>query len=85
MNPTIVDEAHRLLDGIEPTCEHRSASGEMTCCTEASWLLRVSCGHSAFFCESHRATMSADLGQRGQALRCAGHGGKRVLYDWVAV
>lgn len=85
MNPTVVDEAHRLLSGIEPTCEYRSAGGEMTCSTEATWLLRVSCGDSAFFCDGHRQTTMTGLAERGEALRCARHGGKRVLYDWVAI
>lgn len=84
MNPTVVDEAHRLLDGIEPTCEYRSADGEMVCSTEAAWLLRVSCGDSAFFCDGHRDTLTRDLGN-GDALYCAGHGGRRVQYDWVAI
>ncbi len=86
MNPAAdVDEAHRLLDGIEPTCEYRSARGEMICSTEAAWLLRVSCGDSAFFCDGHRGAMEHSLTAGGEALYCAGHGGKRVLYDWVAV
>lgn len=85
MNPTVVDEAHRLLSGIEPTCEYRSEHGEMTCSTEAEWMLRVSCGDSAFFCEGHRRTMESSLRERGAALYCAKHGGRRVQYDWVEI
>lgn len=82
---THVDEAHRLLEGIEPTCEYRDPDGLMRCCTEASWLLRVSCGDSAFFCEGHRRTMESILRERGAALYCAAHKGRRVQYDWVEV
>ena len=85
MNPTVVDEAHRLLDGLEPTCEYRSERGELTCSAEAAWLLRVSCGDSAFFCEGHRRTMENSLRERGPALYCAGHKGRRVQYDWVEI
>lgn len=82
---THLDEAHRLLEGIEPTCEYRDPDGVMRCSTEAAWLLRVSCGDSAFFCAGHREVMGRSLAERGMTLRCAGHGGRRVQYDWVAL
>lgn len=86
MNPAAdVDEAQRLLDGVEPTCEYRDPDGVMRCSTEATWLLRVSCGDSAFFCEGHRRTMESSLRERGAALYCAGHNGRRVQYDWVEI
>lgn len=80
-----VDEAERLLDGVEPTCEYRSAGGALTCSAEASWLLRVSCGDSAFFCDGHKATMSRGALGTERVLYCAGHDGRRVIYDWVAL
>lgn len=85
MNPTVLDEAHRLISSVEPTCEYRSAHGEMTCSTEAAWLLKVSCGDSAFFCDGHREATASALSARREALYCAGHGGKRVWYDWIAL
>lgn len=85
MSETIVDEAHRLLDSIEPTCENRGPSGEMDCSAEATWMLRVSCGDSAFFCEGHQQVTDAEISRRDKALRCARHGGAPVGYDWVAL
>lgn len=86
MGPTSdVDEAQRLLEGIEPTCEYRDPDDVMRCSTEASWLLRVSCGDSAFFCTAHQRTMECSLKARGAALYCAEHKGARVQYDWVEI
>lgn len=79
------DEAQRLLEGIEPTCEYHDADGVMRCSTEASWMLRVSCGDSTFFCSGHQRAMERSLSERGAALHCAGHGGRRVGYDWVEI
>lgn len=85
MNPSTIDEAQRLLSGLGPTCEYRKAGEEASCSAGATWLLQVSCGDSAFFCQEHHGTIAGELAQRGATLRCAGHGGKLVLYDWVAI
>jgi hypothetical protein len=86
MNATADDRtAHKLLDGVDPSCEWREANKPAICTTEASWLLRVSCGDSAFFCDAHRSTFDADLGERSETPRCANHGGRGVRYDWVRV
>lgn len=86
MNATADDQtAARLLDGADPSCEYREAGKPPLCATEAAWMLRVSCGDSAFFCEAHRETFAATLRARSETPRCSNHGGRGVLYDWVRI
>ena len=86
MQTTADDQtARRLLEGADPSCEYREANKPPLCATEASWMLRVSCGDSAFFCEAHRERFDQDLGARKETPRCANHGGRGVLYDWVRI
>lgn len=84
MQPTIREEAHRLLQNLEPTCEHKKPEAEQACSAEADWMLRVSCGDSALFCDGHQEETKRHLGEGETALYCGRHGGRRVLYDWIA-
>lgn len=79
---TAVDEARRLIESVEASCEYRSAHGVMTCSTEAEWVLRVSCGDSTTLCDEHAVRTRVGLQGQGRTLHCARHGGMRVLYDW---
>ena len=85
MSATVTDEARDLLDSLTPpSCEWRTHDGDPVCGAPAAWLMRASCGDSAYFCEPHKQRMHAQLFV--QPVFCARHPELgRILFDWIGV